>query len=365
MNHYANQPFSFNSTTMPSGSMPGMNTNLFGSIPVTTTDSSGNLISISEINKKLDPEKIFNEEHILKKLEQQSKDQSLIDYQFKLENSQGVVSKLVNTLSELFLTSGVNLDELLNKEGLVINPNSFETQNWIKIRKESEIIKDEIMNRYDEELSLRKELVKDKSTIDINKLSKKDNWLGKSLTGKINLIELLLRPSDREEINKELTDQDLEFDFDFPELAYLIYKYRTTIHQEIKTIIETKTQISDFFTKVKDLLKWIGNCPEEYVDDFQKDIFEKSKEKLYQIVKDVQAVELIKKYRKSIVRLGVLTSLNLNEMSNQYECPICVTNQKDTIIIPCGHTVCDSCFQTSTTCMICRSLITSKLKIFI
>lgn len=54
----------------------------------------------------------------------------------------------------------------------------------------------------------------------------------------------------------------------------------------------------------------------------------------------------------------------LKESSVNCMCPICLNNQVDVYINPCGHTCCNACIRNSRYCYLCRTRISQYNKIF-
>ena len=48
---------------------------------------------------------------------------------------------------------------------------------------------------------------------------------------------------------------------------------------------------------------------------------------------------------------------------SKYECRICMANQKDTVLIPCGHFLCEQCALKVNECPMCRAQINSTLQL--
>lgn len=78
------------------------------------------------------------------------------------------------------------------------------------------------------------------------------------------------------------------------------------------------------------------------------------------------------KIRTSLIcKQFILTSSKFNELQEVYgiddedECVICLTEPKDTTIIPCNHfAVCSECFGKIETCPICRTKITAFVRFY-
>ena len=81
---------------------------------------------------------------------------------------------------------------------------------------------------------------------------------------------------------------------------------------------------------------------------------------------------LIDTYKNLFLELKVLLNyLNYSpDIQLISKCPICVTNFKDSLIVPCGHTACIDCLNTQKNidnkiiCPICRSEGTKISKIY-
>ena len=55
-----------------------------------------------------------------------------------------------------------------------------------------------------------------------------------------------------------------------------------------------------------------------------------------------------------------------HELKSKYECNICMENSKNIVLIPCGHSLCETCSNNinNNICYICRTVIDFKQKIY-
>jgi late competence protein required for DNA uptake (superfamily II DNA/RNA helicase) len=57
----------------------------------------------------------------------------------------------------------------------------------------------------------------------------------------------------------------------------------------------------------------------------------------------------------------------LEASANKVKCPICITNDVYFVIVPCGHTICESCIEMwrGNSCPTCRTRMQSKVRFFL
>lgn len=143
-----------------------------------------------------------------------------------------------------------------------------------------------------------------------------------------------------------------------------------------KLNIETfnlEKHISDIFikhdshyNKIKKICDELQNLEgiENFIENINKTIIEYSKE----YFKKNKVDEKIITYQKNIKKINFLKKrLNkLNSLSFVPYCQICMTNIVDSVLIPCGHSGCDSCLnKCENKCFICRKEINNISKLFI
>lgn len=54
----------------------------------------------------------------------------------------------------------------------------------------------------------------------------------------------------------------------------------------------------------------------------------------------------------------------IKKLETKLECTICNEHEKDTALVPCGHTFCYHCIKDAKFCFICRAFIIQPLKIY-
>ena len=57
----------------------------------------------------------------------------------------------------------------------------------------------------------------------------------------------------------------------------------------------------------------------------------------------------------------------MTRLQNSFLCEICTTNQVDTVLVPCGHTICKTCVGqlARQKCPFCRADLRSKVKFYL
>ena len=53
-----------------------------------------------------------------------------------------------------------------------------------------------------------------------------------------------------------------------------------------------------------------------------------------------------------------------SQYENKYDCRVCMTNEKDTVLIPCGHFLCSQCVSKVPECPMCRAQIDKTVKLY-
>jgi len=115
-------------------------------------------------------------------------------------------------------------------------------------------------------------------------------------------------------------------------------KYKKYKEVELK-LLEIKTNI----TELKDWTKTTEDVLEKYKDD--DDIKQNIKNYVINKVTDLNYPNLIMEYQNLYLELKVLMKFLRNnpEIESISKCPICIINPKNSIIVPCGHSLCKSC----------------------
>jgi hypothetical protein len=91
------------------------------------------------------------------------------------------------------------------------------------------------------------------------------------------------------------------------------------------------------------------------------DIIENVESNLNNKKKDI---EIAIKNDKSILKT-LSKSYNILQNTNvNYTCPVCMVNQVNMFLQPCGHSMCKECIFKSSTCYFCRSHIVGRAKIY-
>jgi len=81
------------------------------------------------------------------------------------------------------------------------------------------------------------------------------------------------------------------------------------------------------------------------------------------IIKEKHLDHLNNEINKS-QNLLTINNFKIKKLETRLECTICNDREKDTAIVPCGHTFCSHCIKDAKYCFICRAFIIQPLKIF-
>lgn len=158
--------------------------------------------------------------------------------------------------------------------------------------------------------------------------------------------------------------------YDFEKNIIKLREYYSKLNIETFNL---EKHISDIFikhdshyNKIKKISDELENLDgiENFIENINKTIIEYSKE----YFKKNKVDEKIITYQKNIKKINFLKKrLNkLNSLAFVPYCQICMTNIVDSVLIPCGHSGCDSCLnKCENKCFICRKKINNISKLFI
>lgn len=114
-----------------------------------------------------------------------------------------------------------------------------------------------------------------------------------------------------------------------------------------KEVLDELSKFNDFVETV-DIIHKKGDFMDSETISFLKD---KLEEKLKYLESESGTVSKIQKALESCEFLRRVT--DITPRKDFFNCPVCLTNQVDTTLIPCGHTFCKDCIKTLV-CPICR-----------
>ena len=81
------------------------------------------------------------------------------------------------------------------------------------------------------------------------------------------------------------------------------------------------------------------------------------------IVKEKQLNSITRDLQEAESKLNICKH-NINAYKNKLECSICFDNNIDTVLVPCGHTFCLKCINSSSNCYICKAHINYYQRIY-
>ena len=144
-------------------------------------------------------------------------------------------------------------------------------------------------------------------------------------------------------------------------LLHITTDYRKEVNDTLKLYDSLKQSIDKFNKTISSQLEWIKSVP----DGLDNDVIKNSIESMLQKYFDKNdVIELFKNYRKTYVKLMLMISFAPTEFIGKEKCAICLSANRNTVLVPCGHTCCNVCVQNINDCMVCRKKIEKKQRIY-
>ena len=179
----------------------------------------------------------------------------------------------------------------------------------------------------------------------------------------------IISPVDHEKIEAEVTSTiGISPSIFQSSITYLHQMYQSTVHTmfNLDEIIQGKLKrVNEFHTQLSTLPTLSIDLPA--TSTLQTSISHYTEQML-------EASNIHEEYPKFIHTVGVFQNLrSLLKMSSAFQdkelrhpCTICMTEEIDMVIVPCGHTFCSSCSKkTRSACFICRTPIMQKQRIYL
>lgn len=140
-----------------------------------------------------------------------------------------------------------------------------------------------------------------------------------------------------------------------------INDYKKEVNDTLQKYESLKKSIDQFNKIITSQLEWIKLLP----DGLDSEIIQNNIESmLYNYFDKNDIINLFKNYRKTYIKMMLMISFVPKEFIYKETCIICLTNARDIVLVPCGHTCCNNCVQNITSCMICRKKFDKKQKIY-
>ena len=184
-----------------------------------------------------------------------------------------------------------------------------------------------------------------------------------------------------DKIKSKLHNINLDFEFDVKiEMEYtenvLAFKkqicdvYLNFMHSD-NALKNAREKFTNFSENIQNCLKTIITCETEYSQDdvTLKKILEDKIESYYTFLDIDSLIDNFNKNFKEFERVKYKTSLLVGSILPTTICQICLENQVDYFIDPCGHTICKTCKQVcenkSNSCHYCRTQRKSYKKLYL
>jgi hypothetical protein len=137
--------------------------------------------------------------------------------------------------------------------------------------------------------------------------------------------------------------------------------FKKELNETHAKFISTQNAVNKFNNIIISQLNWLSNIP----DCFDGSVIVENIESIIEKYFDKQDIaNLFKDYKKTYNKMMMLITFIPREFMAKNACAICLSNTIDTIFVPCGHSCCSGCGSTLTSCMVCRTKIDKKQKIY-
>ena len=168
------------------------------------------------------------------------------------------------------------------------------------------------------------------------------------------------------------TPNNITTESEMPTFITDCHLYRGKVLDNFNNLVETEQQIRDFVTRRKTMKQSMGNLV-EFLDCIQTPSLREGLtdylQQVYLTETDLHQIKLItEKYAEyfKLHQANLIDLESLNFFSLKPKCPLCFTNDLDTVCIPCGHSACRSCLiRCNSKCGVCRHKIKGLQKLFI
>ena len=198
--------------------------------------------------------------------------------------------------------------------------------------------------------------------------------------GEFNLTSRIDYTTLFDKIKSKLNNINLDFEFDVhDEMEYtenvIAFKkqicdvYLDFLHSD-NVLKNAREKYVLFCENIQNCLKTIISCETEYNQDdvTLKTILENKIESYYTFLDIDTLIDNFNKNFKEFERVKYKTSLLVGSILPTTICQICLENQVDYFIDPCGHTICSNCKKNLTIlnkCHFCRSRIEKIKRVYI
>ena len=145
------------------------------------------------------------------------------------------------------------------------------------------------------------------------------------------------------------------------ELLTNLNSFREELNDTHKYYQSLQDSIEKFNNVITSQLTWIQSMPDCLDGSIIRNNIEETMEKYFQ-KEDV--IQLFKNYKQTHNKMMLMIAFVPREFMSHDACAVCLSNPKNIVLVPCGHTCCSTCSQSLSECMMCRTKIDSKQKMY-
>lgn len=183
-----------------------------------------------------------------------------------------------------------------------------------------------------------------------------------------------LNDINEEDIQKIQNEINNQYNIDLSNWSKNNNEISNIFSKKFKEFNDIQINLLEIKSKIKELTDWSKSTESLFknLENSDNNLKENIEKYIKTKMESMNFTNLIETYKNLFLELKVLLNyLNYSpDIQLISKCPICITNFKDSLIVPCGHTACIDCLNTQKNidnkiiCPICRSEGTKISKIY-
>jgi hypothetical protein len=183
--------------------------------------------------------------------------------------------------------------------------------------------------------------------------------------------------NNKEDNNDKLIEEDNITKYEWNDVVDLFKKYdisqsvitlltalndfKTELNDTLANFISIQNTVDKFNNVITSQLNWLSNIP----DCLDGSVIVENIESIIERYFDKEDIaNLFKNYKKIYNKMMMLITFIPREFMAKNACAVCLSNKIDSVFVPCGHTCCSACGTSLVSCMVCRTKIDKKQKIY-
>lgn len=137
--------------------------------------------------------------------------------------------------------------------------------------------------------------------------------------------------------------------------------FKKELNDTHERFLSVKKTIDKFNNVITSQINWVSNMPNIFDNTI---IMENIEHTIKKYIEQDDIINLFKEYKDTYTKMMLMITFIPREFISNDTCAICVTDEHNIVFVPCGHICCETCSKSITSCMVCRSKIDKKQKMF-